>query len=93
MGTFFEHDKHRQFAAGSATPFDLRNRRLNYAYSDFDRRHVFQATYVYELPFGEGKWLSSGNRTVNYIVGGWQLSGTTIWQSGWPSRSIRVRTP
>ena len=70
--------------AGSATPFDLRDRHLNYAYSDFDRRHVFQATYVYELPFGKGKWLSSGSNAVNQIVGGWQLSGTTIWQSGRP---------
>src|SRR5205085_11439870 len=34
--------------SASSTPFDLRNRNLNYAYSDFDRRHVFQGTYVYE---------------------------------------------
>ena len=33
--------------AGSATPFDLRDRSRNYANSDFDRTHVFQATYVY----------------------------------------------
>jgi len=70
--------------SASSTPFDLRNRNLNYAWSDFDRRHVFQATYVYELPFGAGKWLSSGNKTVNYIIGGWQLSGTTILESGRP---------
>jgi len=70
--------------SASSTPFDLRDRNLNYAWSDFDRRHVFQGTYVYEMPFGKGKWLSSGNRVVDYIVGGWQLSGTVIWQSGRP---------
>ena len=70
--------------AGSATPFDLRDRSLNYAYSDFDRRHVFQATYVYELPFGAGKSFSTGNRALNYVIGGWQFSGTTLWQSGRP---------
>ncbi len=70
--------------AGSATPFDLRDRHLNYAYSDFDRRHVFQATYVYELPFGSGKSFSSGSKAVNYVIGGWQVSGTTLWQSGRP---------
>ncbi len=70
--------------AGSATPFDLRDRHLNYAYSDFDRRHVGQATYVYELPFGAGKSFSSGSKAVNYVVGGWQVSGTTLWQSGRP---------
>src|SRR5678815_3829653 len=28
--------------SASSTPFDLRDRSLNYAWSDFDRRHVFQ---------------------------------------------------
>lgn len=70
--------------AGSATPFDLRDRHLNYAYSDFDRRHVFQGTYTYELPFGADKAFHSGNKAVNYAISGWQFSGTTIWQSGRP---------
>ena len=70
--------------AGSATPFDLRDRSLNYSFSDFDRRHVFQATYVYELPFGTGKWIHPENNVLNYIVEGWQLSGTTLWTSGRP---------
>lgn len=70
--------------AGSATPFDLRDRHLNYAHSDFDRTHVFQATYVYELPFGAGKSFSSGSKAVNYVIGGWQFSGTTLWQTGRP---------
>lgn len=71
-------------ASASSTPFDLRNRRLNYSYSDFDRRHVFQATYVYELPFGKGKMLEPGNSVVDYIVGGWQLSGTLVYMQGRP---------
>lgn len=70
--------------AGSSTPFDLRDRSLNYANSDFDRRHVIQGTYVFELPFGKGKWLSPESRTLNYIVSGWQLSGTTIAMTGRP---------
>lgn len=70
--------------AGSSTPFDLRDRSLNYAYSDFDRRHVVQATYVWSLPFGRGKWLDSGNSVINGIVGGWQIAGTTVYQTGRP---------
>lgn len=70
--------------AGSSTPFDLRDRSLNYAYSDFDRRNVFQATYVYELPFGKGKWVNPENSVLNYIIAGWQLSGTTIYMTGRP---------
>jgi len=70
--------------SASSTPFDLRDRHLNYAWSDFDRRHVFQGTYVYELPFGKGKWLHPDNKVADYIIGGWQLAGTVIWMSGRP---------
>lgn len=71
--------------AASSTPFDNRNREINYTVSDFDRRHVFQGTYVYELPFGKGKMFASEvPRFVDYVIGGWQLSGTVIWASGRP---------
>lgn len=71
--------------SASSTPFDLRDRNLNYAWSDFDRRHVFQGTYVYELPFGRGKWLASdAPKIVDLIIGGWQTSGTVLSTSGRP---------
>ena len=70
--------------SASSTPFDNRDRSLNYTWSDFDRRHVFQATYTYELPFGKGKFFNIENRFLDYVVGGWQLSGTGIWMSGRP---------
>jgi len=41
--------------------------------------------YVYELPFGRGKTIGSGmNRAEDAIVGGWQFSGITTVQSGFP---------
>jgi hypothetical protein len=71
--------------AASSTPFDLRDRSLNYTWSDFDRRHVFQGTYTYELPFGNGRMFGSGMpKILDYIVGGWQTSGTVLWTSGRP---------
>jgi len=71
--------------SASSTPFDLRNRKLNYAWSDFDRRHVFQGTFVYELPFGKGRrFAGNASRLVDEIVGGWQLAGTLLWTSGRP---------
>lgn len=70
--------------SASSTPFDINNRDLNYSWSDFDRRHVFQATWVYELPFGDGKKFKFDNAFANYIVSGWQFSGTFVWQSGRP---------
>ena len=70
--------------SASSTPFDIYNRDLNYSWSDFDRRHVFQATWVYELPFGDGKRFKFDNSVANYIISGWQFSGTFVWQSGRP---------
>jgi hypothetical protein len=71
--------------SASSTPFDLRDRRLNYSWSDFDRRNVFQGTYTYELPVGRGRELASGApRIVDWIIGGWQTAGTVVWMSGRP---------
>lgn len=72
-------------SSASSTPFDNNNRRLNYAWSDFDRRHVVQGFYRYELPFGNGrKWLGGAHRAVDAAIGGWQLAGTLQIQSGRP---------
>jgi hypothetical protein len=71
--------------SASSTPFDINNRRLNYAPSDFDRRHVLQATYVYELPVGRGRMFASGiPKALDYVIGGWQIAGTLLWSSGRP---------
>lgn len=67
------------------TPFDNANRDLNYSWSDFDRRHSFQGTYVYELPFGKGKMFGGDvPKAVDLIIGGWQLAGGIRWTSGRP---------
>lgn len=71
--------------SASSTPFDINNRDLNYAYSDFDRRHALQATYVAEIPIGRGKWIGEDiPRPLDWIIGGWQLAGTVLWSSGRP---------
>jgi len=55
---------------------------LDYGNVIYDRRHRFLVTYLYNLPFGKGqRWLNSGS-TLNRLVGGWQLAGVTILQSG-----------
>jgi hypothetical protein len=56
--------------------------RLDYGNVIYDRRHRFLATYLYDLPFGRGqRWANTGS-LLNTLVGGWQLSGVTILQSG-----------
>jgi hypothetical protein len=55
---------------------------LDYGNVIYDRRHRFLLTYLYDLPFGHGQsWLNSSS-ALNYLVGGWQLGGVTILQSG-----------
>lgn len=67
------------------TPFDLGNRDLNYAWSDFDRRHVFQAYYTYEIPVGRSQKYGRGmNRVLDAIIGGWQIAGLFNWATGRP---------
>ncbi|HWR34362.1 MAG TPA: carboxypeptidase regulatory-like domain-containing protein [Clostridia bacterium] len=49
----------------------------DYSYADFDRRHVFVTSYVYEFP-----WKKNQGGFVGKVLGGWQISGITNWQSG-----------
>jgi hypothetical protein len=57
-------------------------RALDYRSAGWDRRHVFAANYVYDLPnvtkhFGGPKWLG-------YVTDNFQLSGVTDFQTGTP---------
>jgi hypothetical protein len=59
--------------------------RLNRAVSDFDTRHLVSANWVAELPVGSGKkLLGNASRTVNGVIGNWQLAGVLRWTSGLP---------
>ena len=48
--------------------------------SDFDRRHVFNATYSYELPIGRNLTGVAGK-----LLGGWDISGIVTLNSGLPT--------
>jgi hypothetical protein len=66
-------------------PFDINNRKLNYAPADFDRRHVLQTNWVLEMPFGKGKhWLAGSSSLVNRLVSGWEVTGQGRVTSGRP---------
>jgi hypothetical protein len=71
--------------SASSTPIDVHNRRLNYALSDFDRTHVFQSYWVYEVPFGQGKhYFGNSNGFVQRLVAGWEVGGFLTQESGRP---------
>ncbi|MBI4873405.1 MAG: TonB-dependent receptor [Acidobacteria bacterium] len=71
--------------SASSSPFDMYNRKLNYAVSDFDRTHALQANWVYEFPFGKGrKWLAGTHPVLDRVVGGWELAGFFVAYTGRP---------
>jgi hypothetical protein len=68
-------------AGGAAT--DLGNPGLDYGNVAYTRRNRVLVTFLYELPFGKGKMLvRNANSLVDRIVGGWELAGFLLFQSG-----------
>jgi hypothetical protein len=51
--------------------------------SDFDVRQYITGDATYELPFGRKRmFLSNSSFWTNEVVGGWDLSGITVWHTG-----------
>jgi outer membrane receptor protein involved in Fe transport len=58
-------------------------RACEYGLSDFDTRHRFVASVLYELPVGKGKrFLNHG--IASTLLGGWQLNSIITKSSGFP---------
>jgi hypothetical protein len=56
---------------------------LDYGPVAFTRRHRFQTTFLYELPFGKnGTLFRTSNPVLDRVIGGWQLSGVVLAQTG-----------
>jgi hypothetical protein len=60
----------------------------DYADARTDRRHIFVASYVYEIPF----FRNSSNFLLKGALGGWQIAGITNASSGQPVPYILVST-
>jgi hypothetical protein len=59
--------------------------RIAYGPDDFNRKHVFVVSTVYELPFGKGKkFMGDVGRAADLLIGGWQISNTSNWSGGLP---------
>lgn len=66
MGLFFNGNN----------PLDLRSA---YGSSDFDRTHVFNVSYLYQLP-----GVSKASSLLGKITNGWAINGVGVFQSGQP---------
>jgi hypothetical protein len=49
-----------------------------------DHPNVAAATFLYQLPFGAGHQLNSGNKALSYVISGWQVSGIFTAANGAP---------
>lgn len=63
---------------------DAYNIKRDYGPSLFDRRHVLNAYYLYELPWGRGRTWNIENGFLNAMFGGWSVSGIVTAASGLP---------
>jgi hypothetical protein len=63
----------------SSAPENSYNIRLDRGRATLDRRHIFTANYIYELPF-----MKEQHGFVGKALGGWQVTGLVTLQSGLP---------
>jgi hypothetical protein len=65
------------------SPSDRFHPGVDYGNVIYSRRHRFMGSFVYNLPFGRNQaYFGSVNRGLDAIVGGWQMSGYFLGQSG-----------
>jgi hypothetical protein len=71
-----------QFGSGGGGLQSVKDFRSARGNSNFDLRHRLATGAVWELPFGKGRpWMNRGG-VLNYVLGGWQLSGLMSAQTG-----------
>ena len=73
--------------AGSTPPSAVQNAYnlgAEWALASADVPLRFTLGWTYQLPFGAGKPLLSSNKVLNYVVRGWAVNGTAIFQNGFP---------
>jgi carboxypeptidase family protein/TonB-dependent receptor-like protein len=69
----------------SNAPENVLCRRCDRGPSVFDVRHNLVMSSVYELPFGPGKsYLGKSSGLAGKLLGGWELSGMSVWRTGHP---------
>ena len=76
-----EYGVNQEYIGVISNPFDLAT---DWGPALWDRTHVFNLGYFYQLPVGRGKKYAVGNPVLDRIVGGWYTSGIYTASSGLP---------
>ncbi|HVE55355.1 MAG TPA: carboxypeptidase regulatory-like domain-containing protein [Pyrinomonadaceae bacterium] len=93
MNAQYTFAKSEGLTAGSneaRTSAQLDNFEADRGRNNFDVRHTFNLSALYELPVGNGKKFDFG-KTGNFILGGWQVGGIINARSGVPVEVLVVR--
>jgi hypothetical protein len=69
---------------GKPSGNDYYNWTNNLHLDDYDIKHRVVATFLYDLPFGQGRQFSFNSRLADTLLGGWQIGGTLTGQTGTP---------
>ncbi|MHB8736723.1 MAG: outer membrane beta-barrel protein, partial [Terriglobales bacterium] len=72
----------------STPPQNSYNLRLDYGRAGYNRSHVLVINYVYGLPF-----FSAGTGFLHQALGGWELSGITLFETGLPLTATQANDP
>ena len=72
------------FGSGMNGAFSPYERHREWSLANDDIPSNLTVAWVYDLPFGRGQRFGTSNRTLNKIVGGWQVSGIYRYSSGAP---------
>ncbi|HYJ90598.1 MAG TPA: TonB-dependent receptor, partial [Pyrinomonadaceae bacterium] len=72
------------------TSAQLDNFEADFGRNNFDVRHNFNVSALYDLPIGKGKMWDFG-QAGNIILGGWQIGGIVNARSGVPVEILVVR--
>ncbi|QUW04214.1 carboxypeptidase regulatory-like domain-containing protein [Chloracidobacterium validum] len=71
------------FFGGGGLVLNPFRQRDNRAVSSFDFRHIINANFVVQLPFGRGRaFFGNASRVLDAFIGGWQLGGIARYNSG-----------
>lgn len=93
VNTQYTFAKSQGITAGSneaRTSAQLDNFEADRGRNNFDIRHTFNVSALYELPIGDGKKFDFG-KTGNILLGGWQIGSIINARSGVPIEVLVVR--
>ena len=93
MNAQYSFGKSEGTTAGSneaRTSSQLENFEADRGRNNFDVRHTFNLSALYELPIGNGRKFDFG-KTGNILLGGWEVGGIVNARSGVPVEVLVVR--